>query len=417
MKLDKKKIAGPPRILMLSWEFPPRIVGGLARHVGELSLALAQAGAEVDVVTTYVSSAPATEQIYPKRGKATAGRLTVHRAAADPINPIDFIASIHQLNFGLLARVMALGRDFDLVHGHDWLVSQASWVVKQGLQIPLISTIHATEHGRQQGIHNPLQSYIHASEWHLTYESWRVICCSQFMAEEVKHALSVPADKIAVIPNGVDISRIAVSPKEKAGLKEFRSRWAAPDEKLILFVGRMVKEKGAHILVEAAFRVLAAGPKAKFVLAGGGFAGHLTERARILGIKDRVNFPGFVSEEDLRKLYAVADVAVFPSLYEPFGIVALEALATETPVVTSDIGGFKEVVRHGENGLHTWANNPDSLAWGILEVLKDPQAALERTRRGYQEVKTKFTWEKIAQQTLAVYDDVLQEYRRRQKRG
>jgi len=414
MKSEEKKCSDSARrILMLSWEYPPRIVGGLARHVSELSIALVRAGAEVDVITAHVPGASALEQVWPRRKTSARGRLVVHRALPDPINPLDFITSIHQLNFGLLQRVLAAKRRFDIIHAHDWLVAQAAWTLKQGLGIPLVCTLHATEHGRQQGIHNPLQSYIHASEWLLAYEAWRVICCSGFMAEEVKRVLAVPTDKIRVIPNGVEEERLRLSIKERKRTKDFRSRWASAEEKIVLFVGRMVREKGAHILIEAIPRVLSGWPRVKFVFVGGGWTGHLSERASGLGVRGHVHFAGFVPEEDLRRLYGVADVAVFPSLYEPFGIVALEAMAAGVPVVTSDIGGFREVVRHGETGLHTWANNPDSLAWGILEVLRNPREALRRSRRAAREVKTKFAWEKIARQTLAVYDEVLSEGKRK----
>ncbi|NIM04873.1 MAG: glycosyltransferase [Armatimonadetes bacterium] len=409
MKTDRGKRAPKSlKVLMLAWEYPPRIVGGLARHVSELSLALAKAGVAVEVVTAHTPGTPAAEKLWPRRsGKP--GKLMVRRAPPEPIHPLDFMTSIHQLNFGLLQQALSSGLRFHIIHAHDWLTAQAAWTLKQGLGIPLVCTIHATEYGRQEGIHNPLQSYINASEWLLTYESWRVICCSEFMGEEVKRVLSVPAEKVRVIPNGVELSRLRIPPREKKNLKEFRLRWAAPEEKIVFFAGRMVREKGAHILVDAVPRVLSAWPKVKFVIVGGGWTGHLAAQASALGVGNRVIFTGFISEEDLRRLYAVADVAVFPSLYEPFGIVALEAMAAGVPVVTSDIGGFREVVRHRETGIHTWANNADSLAWGIVEVLRKPEEAAVRALRAAKEVKTHYTWKKVAQRTLAVYNEIVSE--------
>jgi glycogen synthase len=395
------------RVLMLTWEYPPRVVGGLARHAGELSLALAKSGVEVEVITANTPGAPGVEQLWPKRNSDKPGRLVVHRALPEAIHPIDFISSIHQLNFALLQQYLAMGQKFDLVHAHDWLVGQAAWTLKQGLGLPLVGTIHATEKGRHHGIFNPLQSYINAQEWLLTYEAEKVICCSQFMAEELEGELKVPREKIRVIPNGVEVDRLKVPARLKAGLAEFRTWWAGEQEKIVLFVGRMVREKGADVLIEAMPRVIAGWPNVKFVLVGGGSSQHLWARAHASGVGDRLHIPGYVSEEDLVRLYGVADVAVFPSLYEPFGIVALEAMATGVPVITSDIGGFKEVVRSGENGLHTWANNADSLAWGILEVLRNPQAAQARAARAEKEVRKDFTWEKIAAQTRTVYQAVL----------
>jgi len=390
------------RVLMLSWEFPPRIIGGIARHVSELSQALAGEGVEVDVLTAHHQGAPSLEA-----APVGEGRMRVMRAQPNPIDPLDFISDIHQLNFLLLARLMAeKSVEYDLVHAHDWLVAFAAHTLKQGRGLPLIATLHATEAGRNQGIRTPVQSYIHGIEWMLTYDAWRVICCSQAMAQEVMGGLQTPPDKIRVVPNGVDARRVVCTDSRRR-LAEFRARWAAPQERVIIFVGRLVREKGAEILVEAMPEVMAAHPEARFVVAGGGWHGHLWGRAAALGLGHKIVFTGFLPEVDLPRLYAIAEVAVFPSLYEPFGIVALEAMAAGVPVVTSDIGGFREVVRAGETGLHTWANNPHSLAWGINRVLSDPGLAARLRRAGRREVERHYQWQGIAEQTLSVYREVL----------
>ena len=389
---------------MLSWEYPPRIIGGIARHVEELSRALARAGVEVVVVTAHHPGAPEREEI-----PVGPGGVRVLRAGASALNALDFVCEIHQLDFGLLARVLAEGeRRYDLVHAHDWLVAFAARTLKHGLGIPLVATMHATEAGRNQGVHTPMQQYIHSVEWLLTYEAWRVICCSRGMAGEVERVLAVPENKVRVAPNGVDPARVRCgdSPEE---LAEFRKRWAAPEERIVLFVGRLVREKGAGVLIEAMPEVVAAHPEAKLVVAGGGWYGELRDRAGALGVGHKVVFGGFVPEEDLPRLYAVAEVAVYPSLYEPFGIVALEAMAAGVPVVTSDIGGFREVVRHGKTGIHTWANNPHSLAWGINEVLSDGRLAGRLRRAGKREVRERYGWDGIAKQTIGIYEEVLRE--------
>lgn len=395
------------RVLMLSWEFPPRIIGGIARHVAELAQALARSGLHVDVLTAHHPGTPALEVI-----PAGAGRVRVLRASPAPVSPLDFMSDIHQLNFALLERLLREGDlSYDLLHGHDWLVALASRTLKHGRGLPLAATIHATEAGRNQGIHGPVQSYIHSLEWLLTYDAWRVICCSRAMADEVTGALHVPADKLRVVPNGVAAERLRCpsSPRELAA---FRARWAAPAERIVCFVGRLVREKGVEILIDSMPEVISAHPDAKFVIAGGGWHGHLWQRASALGLGHKIVFTGFLPEEDLPRLYAVADVAAFPSLYEPFGIVALEAMAAGVPVVTSDIGGLREVVRHGETGLQTWANNPHSLAWGINQVLSHPALAQRLRRAGPREVKQRYHWDAIAQQTLSVYREVLAERQR-----
>jgi glycosyltransferase involved in cell wall biosynthesis len=387
---------------MLSWEFPPRIVGGLARHVNELARALAAAGHQVDVLTAHHPGAPPCERI-----DMGPGQVRVMRAGPSPINPLDFVTDIHQLNFALLERLLAEGgADYDLLHAHDWLVAFAARTLRQGWSRPLVATIHATEAGRNQGIANALQGYIHSVEWLLSYDAWRVICCSRAMADEVIGGLRTPADKVRVVPNGVDPERLRCT-DSAAELAAFRDRWAAPGERIVLFVGRLVREKGVEVLIDAMPEVLSHHPEAKFVVAGRGWHGHLRERAQGKGLGHKIVFSGFLPEPDLPRLYAVAEVAAFPSLYEPFGIVALEAMAAGVPVVTSDVGGFREVVRHEATGVHTWANNPHSLAWGIKRILSDPELAARLRRAGRREVQERFAWDSIAKQTLAVYEEVL----------
>ncbi|UCC68198.1 MAG: glycosyltransferase family 4 protein [Armatimonadota bacterium] len=387
---------------MLSWEFPPRIVGGIARHVDELGRALAGAGLEVDVLTAHHPGAPEREEI-----AARPGRLRVLRARPSPIHALDFVCEIHQLGFGLLERLLAEGEtSYDLVHAHDWLVAFAGRTLKEGLALPLVATMHATETGRCEGIHTPTQHYIHSAEWLLTYDAWRVICCSKAMANEVMGALRVPPDKVRVVPNGLNPERVRCgdSPTELAA---FRERWAAKKERIVLFVGRLAREKGVEVLIDAVPEVVAAHPEAKFVIAGGGESGHLRGRAAAKGLEHKVVFTGFVPEEDLARTYAVADVAVFPSLYEPFGIVALEAMAAGVPVVSSDIGGFREVIRHDVTGIHTWANNPHSLAAGIIRALSERGLAARLRRRAREEIGRRYDWGGIAEQTVEVYGEAL----------
>jgi glycogen(starch) synthase len=392
------------RVLMLSWEFPPRIVGGIARHVGELSRALAEAGVEVDVVTAHHPGSPTAESI-----RAGRGRVRVLRAGSSPINALDFVCEIHQLDFGLMERLLGDGEfRYDLVHAHDWLVAFAARTLRGAFGVPVVATIHGTESGRNQGIHSPIQHYIHSVEWLLTYDASRVICCSRFMADEVARVLRVPWDKVRVVPNGVDPARLACddTPEELAA---FRERWAGREERIVMFVGRLVREKGVEVLIDAMPEVLAAHPDVKLVVAGGGWHGDLWSRAAGKGLGDNVVFTGYLPEEDLPRLYATADLAVFPSLYEPFGIVALEAMAAGVPVVTSDIGGFREAVRHGVTGIHTWANNPHSLAWGMNLVLSDAGLATRLREEGRREVGRRFSWREMAARTSAVYEEVLGE--------
>jgi glycogen(starch) synthase len=298
-------------------------------------------------------------------------------------------------------------KDIDVIHNHDWLTAFAACALKRNFAIPLVSTIHATERGRARGhLASDLQRAIHSVEWWLTYESWRVICCSQFMAHEVASFFRTPEDKIDVIPNGV---RPDLCERWKdVDLTRFRSMYALPEERIIFYVGRIVHEKGVQVLLAAVPRVLAEYPEAKFVISGtGGLLDTLRHRAWELGVGDKVLFTGYIPDEDRDRLYRVAACAVFPSLYEPFGIVALEAMAARVPVVVAKVGGLQEVVTHAESGITVYPDNPDSLAWGINHTLARPDWAAQRARNAYRLVVEEYNWDHITQQTVGVYERIL----------
>lgn len=190
---------------------------------------------------------------------------------------------------------------------------------------------------------------------------------------------------------------------------DFRGQFASSQEKMILHVGRIVHEKGLHLLVQAAPKILTQ-HKAKFVVVGmGDLLDGLRRQAQELGVGRNFHFTGFIPDEDRDRLYKVADCAVFPSLYEPFGIVALEAMAARVPVVVSKVGGLKEVVKHGETGITVYPNNPDSLAWGILHTLEHPEWAEMRVENAYRMVKEEYGWDQIARRTIEIYQRVVEE--------
>ncbi len=385
------------RILMLSWEYPPRIVGGIARHVEELSEALAARGHDVHVVT---ANHPDTLEHECVRG------VWIHRVKHLDFETPDFLSWVMQLNLGMMAYATALHteRPFEVIHAHDWLVAHAGVGLKRGLAVPMLATVHATEAGRNQGhIAGAFSGYVNQMEWWLCFEAWRVIVCSRHMYDEVQRCFGVPVDKLDVIPNGVDAGKFAPGLTADEA-RQFRRHLAADNQKIVFFVGRMVAEKGAQILLEAIPKVLPQFPTVRFVIAGkGGFLAELKHRAEVLGVTPYVNFTGFVSDTDLHRIYQVADVATFPSLYEPFGIVALEGMAAGLPTVVSDVGGLGEIVEHTVSGITTYAGNPDSLAWGLLEVLKNTDYAKHLARNGRQRVETIFNWARIAQATEGVY--------------
>lgn len=389
------------RVLMLSWEYPPRIVGGISRHVYDLSNALAADGVKVDVITCEYQDAPSEEVVN--------SNLTVHRVTVEPND--DFVTWVENLNKATEAKADELlssrfRGEPTVIHAHDWLAESAGKNLKLKHHLPMIATVHATEHGRNHGIHTDLQRKIHGMEWELCYEAWRVICCSYFMKEQIAETLEVPEDKMDVIANGIDATKFDIT----FDMSEFRKGFASPNEKIVFFVGRMVPEKGVQVLIRSIPEVISRYNDVRFVIVGGGKKDHLVQLAEEIGVSSKIFFTGYIDDESLLKLYKVIDVAVYPSLYEPFGIVALEAMAAKVPVVVSDAGGLREVVDHGSTGLTAWTDNPDSLAWAILQTLYNPYSAKAMVHNAYRKVTEQFNWKLIADQTTDVYEQVWSEY-------
>jgi glycogen(starch) synthase len=388
------------RVLMLSWEYPPRIIGGLARVVWALSKEIAAIpGWEVHVITADHPGTPEHEMD---------GLVHLHRVKTQTDTTPDFLTWAARLNFGLLQYAIKLHTEnpFHIIHAHDWMVTDAAWVMKSGFGVPFVATIHATEAGRMHGIHTDMQRYIHQLEWRLTFEAWEVIVNSHHMHAELKRLFGTPSDKIVVIPNGTDpdVFDFPFDPQT------LRPQYAASHEQIVLYVGRLVTEKGVQVMLNAAPAVLAQCPSTRFLVVGTGY--HIEElkrQAHALGIANNVRFLGYVSDDDLKKLYRISDVVCIPSLYEPFGIVALEGMAANVPVVTSDAGGLTDFVEHMVTGVTTYAGDSASLAWGMLEVLRDPELATRLRAVAHEKVRHIYNWKVIAKRTLEVYDKVLKE--------
>lgn len=390
------------RVLMLSWEYPPRIVGGLAQHVYDLTAALSRQGIEVLVFTCGVPGAPDAEEV---------NGVHVYRIHPYQTGTPDFVTWVMQLNVALLERaipVVQRSRDISVIHAHDWLVAWAARALKHGLRTPLVATVHATEFGRNNGLHNDTQRFISGIEWWLCYEAWRVIVCSRYMENELKYIFQLPHDKLAVVKNGVDPKNYLPN-ESRIG----RNWFAADDERIVFCIGRLVREKGIQVLLAAAPAILAGHPNVKFVIAGKGPYEHeLRLYAEQLGIGHRVYFTGYVDNETRNALYSWASVAVFPSLYEPFGIVALEAMAAKVPVVVTGVGGLSEIVQDGVDGLKCPPDDPKALADKINQILSNPESAQALRERAYRKVLRECDWNDIAKQTRTVYEEVSQQRRR-----
>ncbi len=396
------------KILMLTWEYPPRVIGGISRVVYDLSRTLLKDGHEVTVITYKEGDAPYFEE---DKG------VKVYRVDNYMINPNNFIDWVMQLNFNMIAKaneIISKEGKFDVIHAHDWLVTYASKTLKNSYNIPIVSTIHATEAGRNSGIRDEQQRYINDTEWMLTYESAEVIVNSNYMKNELQRLFGLPYEKINVVPNGVNLTLFNGIERDY----DFRRKYAMDNEKIILFMGRLVYEKGVQHLISAMPKVLERYNDAKLVICGkGGMLDELKAQVEALGISNKVYFAGYMNGKDVQKMYKVADISVFPSTYEPFGIVALEAMLSQNPVVVSDIGGLNEIVEHKVNGMKAYCGNPNSIADSILELLYDHKLCAEITKKAKNKVRNNYNWSKIAQDTHFTYQKAIcQSMAEKQKR-
>ncbi len=391
------------RALILSWEYPPLIEGGLARHVRKLSEALVETGVEVHVLTRGGEESPEEDD---------AAGVSIHRIR-EPKRPTDlgeFVAWVERMNSDMLAAGVELGDrlSFDVVHGHDWLVANACDHLAKRFGVPLVTTIHATEHGRHQGwVEQHPQTYIHGVERWITNRSERVIACSHYMREQIVDIFGVEESKVSVIPNGIDPEDLC--PQDPAELRRLRGEFADPDQKLVLLIGRLVYEKGFQLALEAMPKLIEQVPGTRFLVAGSGtHEAELHKQADELGLGEDGTFLGWIGDDVLHSLYAIADVCVVPSIYEPFGLVALEAMASGCPCIVADTGGLREVVPHEEVGLRFRARDPEALAEVATRVLSDDELGRRLVAEAYDHLR-RFDWNDIAEQTSEVYEALLSE--------
>jgi glycogen(starch) synthase len=307
----------------------------------------------------------------------------------------------------MLAAGVELGDryDFDLVHGHDWLVAVACDHLANRFRCPYVTTIHATEYGRHQGwVENHPQSYIHGVERWMANRADRVITCSHYMRGHVADIYDLDEERVSVIPNGID--PLDLQPVDD--LVALRARFAAAGEKLVLLVGRLVYEKGFQLALEALPGVIEQVGGVRFLVAGSGTHEHeLRGQARELGLEEHGTFLGWIGDDVLHSLYRISDLCVIPSLYEPFGLVALEAMASGCPCIVADTGGLREVVPGGERvGLRFRGGDAEHLGFMVERMLTDAPLR-ERLVAEASEHVLRFDWGDVARQTAAVYDELL----------
>ncbi|MGC9670555.1 glycosyltransferase family 4 protein [Planosporangium sp. 12N6] len=387
-------------VLLLSWEYPPVMVGGLGRHVYALSKALAAAGHTVTVVTRHAPGAPWDEH---REG------VRVVRVPEDP--PLVPLTNSNLLTWAVsfnhtLTRValrVAAQTPVDVVHAHDWLVAHSAITLRAQLGLPLVTTIHATEAGRHQGwLPKDLNKSVHSVESWLAGESDRVVVCSHYMRWEVNHLFGVPPDRIDVIPNGVEPQLWQV---DQHAVDSARLRYSGAGP-LLGFAGRLVYEKGVQDLITALPELRALHPGLRLVVAGDGpHRPELQEQVGRLNLHRVVSFAGFLGS-GLAPVMAAADTMVVPSLYEPFGMIALEAAAAGTPVAAASTGGLKEFVEPGRTGMTFIPGDSAALARMVSRLLSDTEGARRMARTANRVVIDRYSWDAIAARTARLYGQV-----------
>lgn len=387
------------RVLHVAWEYPPLVYGGLGRHVHALAEAQAARGDDVTVLTQATSGAP---------DDSIVNGVRIVRVAHDPPTvPFDeehllaWVASLESAMTRRATTLVAQDRP-DVVHAHDWMVAHAATAIRGFAECSLVATIHATEAGRHQGwLPTDLSVSIHAVEDWLVRQADRVIACSQHMRWEIDRLHPAAGTRLEVVANGIDLDSWRSSARDIALA---RDRFAATGP-LVVFCGRLEWEKGVHTLIDAIPRLRRRVPSLRVVIAGRGSASDdLVLQARERRVSSVIDFPGWIPERDLRALIACADVLVIPSIYEPFGLVALEGAALGAPLVVARTGGLAEFVDDGVTGRTFTPGDPADLARAVTEALDDTEQSRQMAAAATQQLRDSYQWEVLAEATERAYE-------------
>ena len=410
------------RIGFFVWEYPPKLVGGLGTYADYITREFVGLGHDVTVFTLNSGELKTREVM---KG------VEVHRPKnVDASNVFPMFVTEDLKKWGTNIRffndifihnnlsaakfinelIKKEGHYFDAVCVHDWLSSISGIIIKNETKVPVIFHVHSTEFGRSGGQGSEVVSHLESAAGEAAD---RIITVSHAMREHLtQHGW--PKSKISVVWNGIDPERYNPKRCKREYVEKIREKYGIQkDESMLFFLGRLTWVKGVRNLVQAMPSILREYPKTKLVILGKGEQQNdITETSSRLGISDKVICCfEFIPEEERILHYAAADVCIFPSTYEPFGIVSLEAMSMAKPVVVGAHGvvGFREqVVPSGpeQNGIHVNGGEPVDIAWGVKQVLKDPKRAKKWGTNGRKHVLKYFTWTKAAEQTLQIYKDV-----------
>jgi len=366
------------KVAMIGWEYPPFTVGGLGTHCYGLTRSLCKMGVKVDFYmpqTKHGATSDNRNLVIKEVGETTV--FPYDRPESNEIAG-EFFEAVSRYNTLVATKVKGT---YDIIHCHDWLTIQASIALKDLLGVPLVLTVHSTEYDRS--------GWLHPNQWFIDIErdgmekADKIIAVSQFTKRTIIEKYGMNPDKITVIYNAV----YPISEGEK--------------QKLVLFLGRLTVQKGADVFLRAAKKVTEFEPGVRFVVAGAGdLLPDLINQAVELGISNRVIFTDRLTDEEMKHMYGIASVYVMPSVSEPFGITALEAISAGTPTIASKTAGVCETF-HNCLKVNFW--DSDEIANKIISLLRYESLSKTLTDNGRQEIEL-FTWDNVAEKTLDVYN-------------
>jgi len=414
------------KMAVLVYEFPPKIVGGLGTYAAEITRRFVLLGHDVSVFTMNDDEGGLpTRELWRGIEIHRPLHINVSDSLPDVIaedvkkwgRGIQLFSKILVYNYLTASKlvnelVRKEGFEYNIVLAHDWLSTIAGVTIKRELGLPLVFHVHSTEKGRTLGNGSDVVSNI---ERRGAQMADCIITVSNAMKDELIE-LGFPAEKIWVCYNGVDPQKYSMEQVSEEKIKQVRQAYGIKEnDSMVLFLGRLVWVKGVDKLVMAMPHVLEKVPNAKLVIVGlGEMQAYLEKLVNDLKLNDVVKFRfEFIPEEERIAHYAACDVAVFPSLYEPFGIVVLEAMSMEKPVVVGATGvsGMREsVISEGPNqcGFHINPNEPTDIAWGIINSVQDPERKAILGQNARRRVLQEFSWDVIAKKTAQVYAELLE---------
>lgn len=381
---------------MMSWEFPPQTVGGTAAHVTGLSNALAEAGHEIIVLTIADRRADLEQE---RTGTVRVMRADPHMPWIPEDRPLALTASANHALVKLADRIETElnGWTPDVVHGHDWRVGWAADTLATLYDIPFVLTMHGTERVRHGGNLPPGEpTDISSIEWWLAFRADRLITPTRFIVDQLVEGFELSPEQVVRIPNGID-------PELWDGHEHASSR-----QPLVVSWGRVQYEKGFQVLARAMSSLRTRVPGVTCTIAGrGSYLPELQTQIDVESVSDIIELPGFLAADDLRALVHRAGCVVIPSLYEPFGIVALEALAAGAPLIVARTGGLAELLAGTDAGLTFEPGNPDDLAHCVELVLRDRMLAEQLTSNARTLILNRYAWDAIAASTAQVYETAI----------